>query len=562
MNWQSEWKKLAGIVVVFAVCFWLPVGTAQFNNAVLEAFHLVKWYAREHVLLCLIPAFFIAGAIGVFVSQASVMKYLGAQANKVLAYGVASVSGTIFAVCSCTVLPLFAGIYRMGAGLGPACAFLYSGPAINVLAIVLTARVLGLELGIGRAVGAILFSVVIGLLMHLIFRKEEAEKANGQMGMPEPEVSRPLWKNALYFAAMVGILVFSNWGAPNDFRFELKDGTTFRAAVVQPPENPGAPDAVYGVKMIESDQISVERERRREQFGSEVPASGDAETEISADRVASKTPLPGVWTTIWQYKWHITTAFAVLFGIILVAWFGVPWWKVTAASVPPLVLALAFPTHDLRVLLPFGAGVVGLAVVLATTEGEMQEWFDTSWNFAKQILSLLLGGVVVAGLLLGRVGHEGLIPSGWVAGLVGGNSLWANFFCCHRRRFHVFRDPDRGADSAGPDRCGHGQGTGVGPAAGRSGAELAEHVGDPQRHGHEKDGCFHHAGSRDGHHNRYDLRCVGVVNRYACPVVAVAGGQDRLTRRTWIAASTVFFWQWWQSWRNICGGTKAHASYS
>ncbi len=419
MNWKSEWKKLVAIVAVFAVCFWLPVGTARFNNAVLEAFHLVKWYAREHVLLCLVPAFFIAGAIGVFVSQASVMKYLGAKANKVLAYGVASVSGTILAVCSCTVLPLFAGVYRMGAGLGPACAFLYSGPAINVLAIVLTARVLGLELGIARAVGAILFSVVIGLLMHLIFRKEEEEKANGQMSMSEPEVTRPLWKNGIYFATMVGILVFSNWGAPNDYRFELKDGTTFRAAITQTPENPAAPDSMYRVKML-----------TREDQGTEVV--------IPAAQVQSRTPLPGAWTTIWRHKWHVTFGLAILFGIILVLWFGVTWWKVAASGVAPLVLALALPTHDLWVLLPFGAGVVGLTVVLATTEGEMQEWFGTSWTFAKQILPLLLGGVVVAGLLLGRVGHEGLIPSGWVAGLVGGNSLWANFFAAVVGAFMYF----------------------------------------------------------------------------------------------------------------------------
>ena len=463
MNWKSEWKKLALIVAVFAVCFWLPVGTARFNNAVLEAFHLVKWYAREHVLLCLVPAFFIAGAIGVFVSQASVMKYLGAKANKILAYGVASVSGTILAVCSCTVLPLFAGIYRMGAGLGPACAFLYSGPAINVLAIVLTARILGIELGIARAVGAILFSVVIGLLMHFIFRKEETAKANGQMGMPEPEVSRPLWKNAAYFAALIGILVFSNWGAPNDFQFELKDGTTFRAAILQPPENPDAPDAVYRVKLLEDEQSpkTLERERPPEQSDTKTPSGAsptsdpktsqtnprhstipafdpsslntehrtlNTEFELPASAVANRTPLPGAWTALWQHKWHVTTVFAVLFGIILVAWFGVPWWKVAGAAVAPVMLVLTFPTHDLWVLLPFGAGIIGLAVVLATTEGEMQEWFDTSWSFAKQILPLLLGGVVVAGLLLGRVGHEGLIPSGWVAGLVGGNSIQANFF--------------------------------------------------------------------------------------------------------------------------------------
>jgi len=419
MDWKTEWKKLAAIITVFVVCFWLPVGRARFDNAVLEAFHLVKWYAREHVLLCLIPAFFIAGAIGVFVSQAAVMKYLGAKANKVLAYGVASVSGTILAVCSCTVLPLFAGIYRMGAGLGPACAFLYSGPAINVLAIVLTARILGLQLGIARAVGAIVFSVMIGLLMHLIFRKEETGKANGQMGMPEPEVSRPLWKNAAYFAAMVGILVFSNWGAPNDFRFELTDGSAFRAAITQAPEDPAASGAVYRVKRLDGENAGME-------------------FDVPVEEVTTKTPLPSAWTSLWQHKWHITAVFGLLFGVILIVWFGVPWWKVAGAAVAPLVFALTLPTHGLWVLLPFGTGVVGLAVVLSSTEGEMQEWFGTSWTFAKQILPLLLGGVVVAGLLLGRVGHEGLIPSGWVAGLVGGNSLQANFFASVLGAFMYF----------------------------------------------------------------------------------------------------------------------------
>ncbi len=215
-NWKSEWKKAAVIVAVFAGCYFLPVTSVRFGNAITESLRLIKWYAREHVLLCLIPAFFIAGAIAVFVSQSSVMKYLGAKANKVLAYGVASVSGSILAVCSCTVLPLFAGIYRMGAGLGPATAFLYSGPAINVLAIILTARVLGLEIGIARAVGAVVFSIVLGLLMHLIFRKEELQKANNQAAMPAPEVSRPLWKNAAFFAAMVAVLVFANLGKPED----------------------------------------------------------------------------------------------------------------------------------------------------------------------------------------------------------------------------------------------------------------------------------------------------------------------------------------------------------
>jgi len=215
MDWKREWKILLAIGAIFLGFFYLPLGEGRFDNAIFEALYLTKWYAREHVILCLIPAFFIAGAISVFISQQSVMKYLGAKANKVLAYGVASVSGGILAVCSCTVLPLFAGIYRMGAGLGPATTFLYSGPAINVMAVILTANVLGLEIGIARAIGAVVFSIIIGILMQFIFRKEELEKANAQIAMPDEEGGRPLWKNAIYFGLMVGILVFSNWGNPD-----------------------------------------------------------------------------------------------------------------------------------------------------------------------------------------------------------------------------------------------------------------------------------------------------------------------------------------------------------
>jgi len=200
MSWTREWRGLALLAGGFLAAFYLPVGTARFDGAVLEGFHLVKWYAREHVLLCLIPALFIAGAITVFVSQAAVMKYLGPQASRPLAYAVASVSGTVLAVCSCTILPLFGSIYRRGAGLGPASAFLYSGPAINVLAIVLTARVLGLEIGIARAVGAVLFSIVIGLLMHAIFREEEAAKVAASRAVtmtPLMETKSPTRRRAM-----------------------------------------------------------------------------------------------------------------------------------------------------------------------------------------------------------------------------------------------------------------------------------------------------------------------------------------------------------------------------
>lgn len=212
------------MVAVFLLAYFLPfqalpAGGTRVMTAAREALLMLQDYAKHHVILCLVPALFIAGAISCFVSQASIMKYLGPTANKFVAYTVASVSGTILAVCSCTVLPLFAGIWTRGAGLGPASAFLYSGPAINVLAIILTARILGWQIGIARAGGAIGFSLIIGLAMHFIYRREEHTKAeeataNGGFVLPEDAAGRPLWKTICYFAAMVGILVFANWARP------------------------------------------------------------------------------------------------------------------------------------------------------------------------------------------------------------------------------------------------------------------------------------------------------------------------------------------------------------
>jgi hypothetical protein len=351
IDWKKEWKPLLIISSVFLAFFHLPVGWPRFDNAVFEALHLTRWYAQEHVLLCLVPAFFIAGAISVFVSQASVMKYLGARANKILAYGVASVSGTILAVCSCTVLPLFAGIYKMGAGLGPATAFLYSGPAISVLSIILTARILGFELGVARAVCAILFSIIIGLLMHFIFRKDEEKKAATQAAMPQPDVTRPLWMNAFYFAAMVGVLVFANWGKP--------DATD------------------------------------------------------------------GFWFQIYSFKWPLTAFFAVTLAVMLAAWFKMAWWKLLTIGVPTALAAFTFAHEP---LIPFSVGMIGLSFFTSRDQGELGEWFGSSWTFAKQIMPLLLFGVLISGLLLGRPEHEGLIPGEWVSAAVGGNSITANLF--------------------------------------------------------------------------------------------------------------------------------------
>ena len=305
----SQLGILAAFIAVFALAWLVPYGHPRLQGALIESLAMTQDYARQHVLLCLIPAFFIAGAIGVFVSQAAVIRYLGPTAPRWLAYPVAAVSGTILAVCSCTVLPLFTGIHRRGAGLGPAIAFLYAGPAINVLAIILTARVLGLELGLARATMSVVFSIAIGLVMHGLYRREEAKRAGLALAMPEPQAPRrTLGQTGVYFALMVGILVFANWSAP---------------------------------------------------------AAG----------------VGGAWAAIHGARWWITGAMLLGLAIVLLRWFE---------------------------------------------REELSEWVASSWEFAKQILPLLLAGVLVAGLLLGRPGHEGLIPSSWVAQAVGGNSVPAN----------------------------------------------------------------------------------------------------------------------------------------
>ncbi len=361
MEWKKEFKPLLWIMGGFIVLYYLPIGTQRFDNAILEAFHLVKWYAREHVLLCLVPAFFIAGAIGVFVSQESVMKYLGPKSNKFLAYGVASVSGTIQDDCSCTLLQLFSGIYTMGAGLGPATAFLYSGPAINVLAIILTARILGLELGLARAIGAIVFAVIIGLLMHSIFRHDKKEDEEGPASVAGSSAGRPLWQTAIYFALMISILVFANWGKPSD--------------------------------------------------------------------------VSGFWHTIYTLKWTLTGLSALGLAVVLGLWFKLSWQRLLLAAAPVILLRLFSPAAP---VLLFAAGSMGLAVITATAKGEARDWFAASRDFAKQILPLLLIGVFIAGVLLGRVGQEGLIPSKWVSQAVGGNSLFANFFAALSGAFMYF----------------------------------------------------------------------------------------------------------------------------
>jgi len=318
---MKERYKLLIIILLFLGAYFIPWDHPIIRRSGLEAFLMLQEYAQQHVLTCLIPAFFIAGAIAVFVSQASVLKYFGPAANKFLSYSVASISGTVLAVCSCTVLPLFAGIYTRGAGIGPATAFLYSGPAINVLAIVLTARVLGWQLGLARAIGAVPFAVLTGFLMALIFRRDDANRMTGDIYVPDAEEkSRTLPQEALYLLTMVLILVFAAFARPA----------------------PG---------------------------------------------------VSGIWAFMFAAKWAITAVLLVVLGIMLKAWFS---------------------------------------------REELTNWVEATWGFMKQIAPLLLGGVLVAGFLLGRPGYPALIPESYIQTLVGGNSLWANLFAAVVGAFMYF----------------------------------------------------------------------------------------------------------------------------
>lgn len=374
MDLRKEWIPLLSTIAVFLGFFFFPVGSVPIPGPVTEALQLAKWYAREHVLLCLVPAFFIAGAVSVFVSHASVMKYLGSRAPKVLAYGVASISGTVLAVCSCTILPLFAGIYRMGAGLGPATAFLYAGPAVNILAIILTARVLGPELGIARAVGAIVFSVVIGLVMHALFREGQDERTAVQTGVDGTD--RPLVQTAAFIALQVGILVFATWGSPQ--------------------KATGLWAFVYAVKW-----------------------------PLVASMAAALGVVLVSWYSVRWWKVALASVPAAMLPVLA---------AIPAQASPGSILLPVLGNPQLV----FSAGVVGLSVVLASEGDEAGQWLNSSWTLAKQIFPLLLIGVLIAGFLLGRPGEEGIIPSVWVSSALGGNSLLSNLFASVAGAFMYF----------------------------------------------------------------------------------------------------------------------------
>lgn len=368
METNRELKFLGWMVFFFLVAYYLPVGKEEFIQAVIASLDLIRWYAREHVILCLLPAFLIAGVIAVFVSQGSVIKYFGARARQWVAYTVAAISGSILAVCSCTILPLFSSIYKRGAGLGPAIAFLYSGPAINILAIILTARILGLEMGIARVVGAVTFSIVIGLLMALIYRKEEKVKVKEQLNFPEIPEKRPMWQTSFHFFVLVFILIFSNWGKPAEETFS------------------------------------------------------------------------GLWGWIWLNKWWITAFFSILLVYSLIFILRIRWQWITTVAAITIIAGIITRNPSVT----FVMAIAGLSFVALRYDenGDSREWILASWDFARQIVPLLAAGVLVAGFLLGSTHDDtqirGIIPPEMVVQLVGGNSLFSNFFSAVAGAFMYF----------------------------------------------------------------------------------------------------------------------------
>jgi uncharacterized membrane protein YraQ (UPF0718 family) len=390
---MKEWKKFAWLAGIFLVAYFLPLGNPKVTNALLEAFRLLQWYAVKHTLACVVPAMFIAGAISTFLSQASVMRYLGPGSNRLLAYGVASVSGTVLAVCSCSVLPMFAGIYAMGAGLGPASAFLYSGPAINVMAIFLSARVLGLDLGVGRAVGAVIFAVVIGLFMAFAFRKADRQRV-AAMHLPEtPPNPRPLWKMSLYFLCMILFLVFSDWYNTNDVLVVFKDGQEISANIRYSTQ-----DSIDIQEYLPDGHLSSETRR------------------IDRDRIASIVPVPSFTMTVNGIKWYLAGIMGLLVLLMTWRWFSAEeikhWMRATwdfGLMIIPLLFGGVFLTGFIGGLIPeqavaavvggdsllsnFNASFVGMIWYFATlTEIPIVEMLTRLGMGRGPALALLLAG--------------------------------------------------------------------------------------------------------------------------------------------------------------------------
>jgi uncharacterized membrane protein YraQ (UPF0718 family) len=349
---KRELGIFAGLAVIFLLAYFLNFTDPKIKDAVMEAFYMLQWYARNHTLACVVPAMFIAGGIATFFSKEAVLRHLGPKAKRVEAYSVASVSGTVLAVCSCSVLPMFAGIYRVGAGLGPASAFLYSGPAINVMAIFLTARVLGYDLGIARLVGSIVFAVVIGLIMAAIFRQDEDKRTAAAMQLPDPPpAKRSLWQTSLFFVVMIAFLVFSDWANPSHTVIYKKDGTRLEVAVL--------------LETTDALRVQIEQPVGKWKKGAKEDLAKD-----DIERTERSAP-PNYQWAVWVYdhRWYFAGACFLATLAMIGMWFE---------------------------------------------RDELSDWMDQTWSFSKSIVPLLFGGVLVTGFVGALIPEE--MVAGWVGG--------------------------------------------------------------------------------------------------------------------------------------------------
>lgn len=363
---NRELKIFLQLLGCFLLIYFLPLGNPKIVKAFNEGLNLLQWYVRQHTLGCVVPAMFIAGAIVTFLSHASVMRYLGPRSNRLLAYSVASVSGFILAVCSCSVLPMFAGIYNMGAGLGPACSFLYSGPAINVMAAFLSTSVLGLEIGLARIIGSVLFAFVIGLCMAIIFRHAEEKRLEVTMAMPEsPASKRPLWKTSLFFLSMILFLIFSDWYSTNDFNVITHEGTQL----------------TVNVRQITKEAIDFQMYNPDNSLKPNV-------IRMDIRSIKEITPVPSLTTTIYEMRWYLAGFMGVI--ILLMTWKWLDsddrrdWMSATwdfSKMIIPLLFGGVFITGFIGVLIPeqMVANLVGnnglLSNLIASVVGMM-------WYFA------------------------------------------------------------------------------------------------------------------------------------------------------------------------------------
>ena len=354
MSESKLWKSIGLVLAAVAFALFVPVGWRRFDHAVLEALHMLRDFARAHILLSLLPALVIAGAIATFINRQAIIRYLGPDSNKAAAYGIASVGGAVLAVCSCTVLPLFAGIMRMGAGVGPATALLYAGPAINVMAVFLTASALGFDVGAARAGLAVIFAVIVGLCMGTLFGREADEDSPAPARPQASEDERPAWKTAVLIGTMMAALVAGSWAVTGQLTVGIRCCP------------PGEVTQHYrGELLSETEQSMTIR----------LP-NGDVR-RFSKGVVATKDTLEHpVYVAIHRARWLITAALLAAVAVLMWRW---------------------------------------------CDGSELKEWATNSWDLCRRIVPLLLAGVLLAGFLLGRPNHEGLIPSRYVEMVVGGD---------------------------------------------------------------------------------------------------------------------------------------------